>query len=113
MSIKYDELLIKAQELVAELRAETDKAANEDDMNDLETIAQTLMSGIPDRLALSDYYGRSTIRDFIDEDKQDNTNYVDSVMIKCYEKNAVYINDDFAYNNIADCIEFVKIEKGE
>ena len=118
MSMKYEYLEELKNDFIKALQAETQKATNEDDMDELSSIAEDLVSGIPVELMMKDYWTRSAIKNYVMKvdapDKMGDTQYITRYMRYIYSEDAVYFGDYVNENLIETYKEFEEHEnKGE
>ena len=117
MSMKYEYLEELKNNFITALQSAVKCADNEDDMDELDAIAEDTICELPIEIIQKDYWTRSAIKsrmvDIVDE-KQQDTNYINRFMKYLYNEDAIYIGD-YATQNIDECYEeFVEQEnKGE
>lgn len=108
MSMKYEYLEELRNDFIKALQAETRKATNEDDMDELSSITEDLVSGIPVELMIKDYWTRSAIKNYVLKvdapDKMDDTPYITRYMRYLYSENAIYFGD-YVNDNLIECYE--------
>lgn len=118
MSMKYEYLEELKNDFIKALRMETQKATNEDDMDELSSIAEDLVCEIPIELIIKDYWTRSAIKNYVMKvnapDKMGDTQYITRYMRYLYNEDAVYFGNYVNENLIETYEEFEEHEnKGE
>lgn len=102
--IKHENIAEMAQTFVNALQDATQKAKTEKDFDDLENIVIDLLSRIPVSIMHKDYFPRSAIRQRMEPDNQENTEFINKLMQYIYNEDAVYMGD-YVIENIDDCID--------
>lgn len=111
MSMKYEYLEELKNDFIKALQTETQKATNEDDMSDLEDIAEDILNMIPMELLQSDYITRTTIAGYIDGE---NTQKINKFMQKVCDDCVFHLDDEDVCDRLESCVnEFIEETKGE
>lgn len=114
MSMKYEYLEELKNDFINALQDAVKKADNEDDMDELDAIAEDAICGLPIEIIQKDYWTRSAIKSRIADEKQQDTDFINRFTKYLYNEDAIYIGD-YATQNIDECYEeFTEHEnKGE
>lgn len=101
-----NELETLRKKFLDKLNEAVNAAENEEDMDELESVAANTLSGIPIQLLQSDFYPRSTIKNlFIAKDKKEDKEYVDKVMKKIWQNDCICFYDDNIQQDVTEAIE--------
>lgn len=93
-------------EFVRKLQSAVQQAENEQQLIDLETIAVDTLTTIPPKLLQSDFYTRTTIKNnFIDTDKQNDTDYINNIMDKVWKSDCIALDDSYIQETIDDIVK--------
>lgn len=110
--INYDKLVELKDDFLNALQKETRKAITEKEMDELETIAEDALLGIPTNLIQKDFYKRSDIRTFLDDKDKDNTEYINDVMQYLFDIDTISFSYDMVNQAIEDDLEQYDHKKG-
>lgn len=100
--MKYEYLQEKVDELIKYLQQETNRADNEWNMDELESIAIDLICKIPTQLVHKDYYGRTDIKRYLGKEYEENTSAINNFMNKVYEQDLISFDYDSVNNDIQE-----------
>ena len=97
-----------ANQFLEELQAVEQNAKTEGEFDELETICEDVLCGIPISILQKDYYKRSDVRTYLDETDRDNTEKVSAAMKKLYDLDTI----SFCYDCVNQAIQD-DLEEGE
>lgn len=96
-----------ADEFLTELQTAEQNARTEAQFDELETICEDLICGLPITIIQKDFYKRSDIRTYIDDKEKDNTKRVSRYMKGLYNLDTIAFCYDMVNQAIQDDIESI------
>lgn len=93
------QLRMLVDEIIKRFKTQAENIKTEDEAGELEEIVIDLLDAIPITIVQKDYCTRTFIRGFLPKEKREDTELVNKLMQKCYDKDIVYLYDlDFCSN---------------
>lgn len=97
MAVSQLQMLV--DEIIKRLKTQAENIKTEDEADELEEIVVDLLDAIPITIVQKDYCTRTFIRGFLPKEKREDTELVNKLMQKCYDKDMIYLYDlDFSSN---------------